>query len=181
MVVFQFVLPAAHWRKTLVALHDDMGHMGMDQTLNLVQERFFWPRINESMRKNIRSCDQCMKFKQVLERAEMYPIETSYPLELIHMDFLTIGRVDSNNVVNILVITDHFTKYAQAYVTPNQTAKVIAKMLWENFLIHYGWPTKILMDQGKMFESSLIKELCSIMQVRKIRTTPYRPQTNGAC
>ena len=122
-----------------------------------------------------------MKFKQVPERAEMYPIETLYPLELIHMDFLTIGRVDLNNVVNILVITGHFTKYAQAYVMPSQTAKVIAKMLWENFLVHYGWPTKILTDQGKMFESSLIKELCSITQVRKIRTTPYRPQTNGAC
>ena len=54
-------------------------------------------------------------------------------------------------------------------------------MLWENFLVHYGWPTKILMDQGKTFESSLIKELCSIVQVRKIRTTPYRPQMNGAC
>ena len=109
-MVFQFVLPATYWRRTLIALHDDMGHMGMDQTLSLVQDRFFWPRMNESVRKHIRSCDRCMKFKQVPERAEMYPIETSYPLELIHMDFLTIGRVDLNDVVNILVITDHSTK-----------------------------------------------------------------------
>ena len=180
-MVFQFVLLAAHWHRTLAALPDDMDHMGMGQTLSLVQDRFFWPRMNESMRKHIQSCDRCMKFKQVLERAKMYPIETSYPLELIHMDFLTIGRVDSNDVVNILVITDHFTKYAQAYATPNQTAKVVAKTLWENFLVHYGWPTKILMDQGKTFESSLIKELCSITLIRKIRTTSYRPQTNGTC
>ena len=181
MVVFQFVLPDTHCYKTLVALHDDMGHMGMDRTLSLVQDRFFWPRMSESMRKHIRSCDRCMKFKQMPEQAEMYPIETLCPLELIHMDFLTIGRVGSDKLINILVVTDHFTKYAQAYVTPNQMAKVVAKMLWENFLVHYGWPTKILMDQGRTFESSLVKELCSIAQVRKIRTTLYRPETNGAC
>ena len=97
------------------------------------------------------------------------------------MDFLTIGRVESNKLINILVVTDHFTKYAQAYITPNQMAKVVAKTLWENFLVHYGWPTKILTDQGKTFESSLVKELCNLAQVRKIRTTLYRPQTNGAC
>ena len=70
------------------------------------------------------------------EQAEMYPIEILYPLELIHIDFLTIGRVESNKLINLLVVTDHFTKCAQAYVTPNQMAKVVAKTLWENFLVH---------------------------------------------
>ena len=180
-VVFQFVLSNTYHKKTLISLHDDMGHMGMDHTFNLVQDRFFWPRMNESIRMHTRNCERCMKFKQMPERAEMCPIESWYPLELIHMDFLTVGKVGLDKLVNILVVTDHFTKYAQAYVTPNQTAKVVARMLWENFLIHYGWPTKILTDQGKTFESSLVKELCSISQVQKIKTTPYRPETNGAC
>ena len=68
----------------------------------------------------------------------MQPIPVSYPLELIHLDFLTLGgRADDNRSVNILVITDHFTKYAQAYVTPKQTVPVVAQTLWENFLVHY--------------------------------------------
>ena len=46
----------------------------------------------------------------------MYPITASYPLELIHLDFLTIGGKD-----DVLVVTDHFTRYAQCYVTSNQT------------------------------------------------------------
>ena len=56
----------------------------------------------------------------------MYPIETSYPMELVHMDFLTIEKPNMDKMINILIITDHFTKYAQAYVTPNQTALVVA-------------------------------------------------------
>ena len=80
-----------------------------------------------------------------------------------------------------MVITDHFTRYAQAYITPKQTAPVVAKTLWDQFLVHYGWPTKILTDQGKSFKNQLIRELCSLAQVQKLHTTPYRLQTNGSC
>ena len=59
-------------------------------------------------------------------------------------------------VLMSLIVTDHFTKYAQAYVTPQQTAVMVAKTLWETFLVHYGWPEKILTDQGKSFENNLI-------------------------
>ena len=54
-------------------------------------------------------------------------------------------------------------------------------MLWEGFLVHYGWPEKILTDQGCSFESALIKELCNVALVQKLRMTPYRPQLNGNC
>ena len=47
--------------------------------------------------------------------------------------------------------------------------------------MYYGIPEKILSDQGRNFESSLITELCKLTGVKKLRTTPYRPQTNGQC
>ena len=87
----------------------------------------------------------------------MWPILVSYPLELIHFDFLTLGgKADDNQSVNILVVTDHFTKNVQAYVMPKQKAPIVTWTLWENFLVHYGWSEKILTDQGKSFENSLV-------------------------
>ena len=80
-----------------------------------------------------------------------------------------------------MVVTDHFTRYAQAYITLKQTVPVVAKTLWDQFLVHYGWPTKILTDQGKSFENQLIRELCSLAKVQTLWTTPYRLQTNGSC
>ena len=62
---------------------------------------------------------------------------------------------------------DHFTRYAAAYVTPKQTALVVAKVLWENVLVNYGWPAKILMDQGKNFQSSLVRRIMSWQECKK--------------
>ena len=55
-------------------------------------------------------------------------------MELAHLDFLTLGgKTDDSWSGNILIVTDHFTKYAQAYVTSKQTAVIVAQTLWENF------------------------------------------------
>ena len=108
-------------------------------------------------------------------------IHCTYLLELIHINFLTIGKKGIEKATNIMVVTNHFTRYAQAYITPKQTAPVVAKILCDQFLVHYGWLTRILTDQGKSFENQLVRKLCSLAQVQKLCTTPYQPQTNGSC
>ena len=53
--------------------------------------------------------------------------------------------------------------------------------MWDNFICHYGFPEKFISDQGRNFESDLIKELCKIAGVQKLHTSPYHPQGNGQC
>ena len=180
-VIHQFVLPENYRKRVIMALHDDFGHLGMEKMLGLLKDRFFWLKMSKDVRQYIRTCGSCIRFKQPVEKAEMKPILCSYLMELVHIDFLTVGHPKSERQINLMVITDHFTRYAQAYVTPNQTAPVVAKTLWEQFLTHYGWPSKILTDQGKSFENNLFGELCALAQVQKLRTMPYRPQSNGSC
>ena len=71
------------------------------------------------------------------------------------------------------------TKYAQAYVTKNKTAKTTAKVLFGNFVVHYGFPKRLHSDQGRNFESQTIKELCQLAGIQKSRTTLYHPMGNG--
>ena len=68
-----------------------------------------------------------------------------------------------------------------AYPRKTQTAEATARILWDNFICHYGFPEKFISHQGRNFESDLIKELCKIAGVKKLHTTPYHSQGNGQC
>ena len=94
---------------------------------------------------------------------------------------MTIEANKGGKDVHILVITDYFIRYVQAIITNSQTARCTAQNLWDKFIVHYGLPEKILMDQGCKFESDLLKALCEVSQVKKSRTSGYHPQTNGQC
>ena len=121
-----------------------------------------------------------MHRKSQPDKAPLLNIEASQPLELIHLDYLKI-EPSKGNIENVLVITDHFTRYAQAFSSKTQTALATAKLLWNNFILHYGFPLKIITDQGRNFEDELIENLCQLAGVQKLRTSPYHPQTNGQC
>ena len=111
--ISQFVLTQNFIHKVTLASHDDNGLLEMERTLGLLQERLFWPKMAENVHMHIHTCNQCLRFNRPQERSEMQPILVSYPLELIHLDFLTLGgKADDQNGVNILIDTDHFTKYA---------------------------------------------------------------------
>ena len=181
----QFVLPERFRRRALEACHDEFGHQGMDKTTLLLQKRFFWNNLVQETREHIRGCSRCLTFKTPEESSDLERIECSYPLEMIHLDFLSVGQPGKDQTgnnkksINVLVVTDHFTRFSQTYVTNNQMAPVIAHTLWDKFISQYGWPKKILTDQGQGFESKLFKDLCDIAHIEKIRTCPYRSQGNG--
>lgn len=91
------------------------------------------------------------------------------------MDFLSI-EPDSSNTENVLVITDHYTRYAQAFPTRDQKASTVAKVLIEKYFVHYGLPKRMHSDQGRDFESRLVHEVLGTLGIEKSRTTPYHPQ-----
>ncbi|KAJ8009461.1 hypothetical protein DPEC_G00089120 [Dallia pectoralis] len=175
---YQLVLPEALRSLVLKSLHDDMGHMGAERTLDLIRKRFYWPKMSAEVETKVKTCNRCIRRKTMPEKAApLVNIIATRPLELVCMDFLSV-EPDSSNTKDILVITDHFTKYAVAVPTPNQKARTVAKSLWDHFFVHYGIPEKLHSDQGPDFESRTIKELCELIGTQKIRTTPYHPRGN---
>lgn len=177
----QLLLPTEYHEEALKGVHDDIGHLGRDRAITLLRDRFFWPKMGSDLARRISNCPRCLRRKTCVKvRAPMENIVTTQPLELVCMDFLSL-ETSLGGFKYILVITDHFTKYAQAVPTRDMTAKTTAEAFLNHFVVHYGYPHRLHSDQGANFEGKLIKELCRMVGMEKSRTTPFHPQCNGIC
>ena len=92
------------------------------------------------------------------------------PLDFLHVDFTSIETMLELNqlprVADFFVFQDHFTKHVLAYVTPDKTAKTLAKFLYGGYISIFGAPARLLSDRGTSFTSSIIEELCKILGVQ---------------
>ena len=138
-VLWQLVVPKAHRSRALAGCHDDVGHQSRMRTLSLLRERFFGPGMQTEATQYLLNCTRCLRRKTPPQVAPLQAIYVTQPLELVHMDHLSL-EPSKGNIENVLVITDHFTRYALAYPSKTQTAQATARILWDNFICHYGFP-----------------------------------------
>ena len=165
-----FMVPKTHWTAALNGCHRDAGHQGCDHTLSLLQEHFWWPGMAKQMTQVIRACKHCLQYEGGTPKAPLCPIVATAPLNLLHVDFTSIETTlelnQSPRVANVLVFQDHFTKHILVYVTPDQTAKTITKFLYGRYISIFGVPARLLSDRGATFTSSIIEELCKILDIK---------------
>ena len=178
----QIVLPKSMRPLIYQHLHIDMGHLGADRVFELARKKVYWPRMQDDIESFIR--DQCTCIAQrkphLHSKAPLQNITTTSPMELVTINYVHLEK-GIGGMEYILVIVDHFTRFTQAYPTKNKSSLTAAKRLYNDFILRFGIPSQFLTDQGGEFENNLMRDLNKICGITKIRTTPYHPQTNGAC
>ena len=175
----QLVCPGARRKEVWSAMHTAAAHAGAERTLMQLRRRFYWPGMEGEVRRFQQECVACSLQKPRVEpRAPLQPFDVSFPMEVIAIDFLTLGR-PSDSWQNILVATDLFTRYSWAIPTRDQTAETTVRALWRHIIQPFGCPARFHSDRGTNFESALMQQLCEIYGVQKSRTTPYHPAGNG--
>ena len=97
----QFLLPQNYREQAMNACHDDKGHLGLERSLDLLKDRYYWAGMSTNMENHTQTCERCLHFKSEPQKTELYPITTTHPLELVHMDFLIIESGKTGKDVNI--------------------------------------------------------------------------------
>ena len=86
--------------------------------------------MDDDCRALVRGCQHCKIFVGAVVKASLCPIQAYAPLELVHVYFTSIETTMELNqppgVKNVLVLMDHFTRYAMAFITKDQKAKTVA-------------------------------------------------------
>ena len=157
------------------------GHLGIDKTVNKIQQKAYWRTLRQDVQTFIHKCSVCVANQKPKKKAKaaLMDYRVGHPMDRLGLDFLGPLPVTSRGNTCILVIADYFTRWIEAYALPNQTAEVTAQTLVNEFISRYGCPLEIHTDQGRNFESDIFKELCRLLEITKTRSTPYHPASNG--
>ena len=180
----QSVLPQQCRQQVLRLAHDVpmAGHMGVARTKDRILQQYYWPGISTEVSNYCRSCEVCQKNDpKCPPRAKMVSMPwIEQPFKRIAMNVIgPLSRTQRGNRY-ILTICDYATLYLEAVAMPSVYIEVtrIAREL-VNLFSHVGVSDEILTDQGTNFMSSLPEKIYRLLHIKKIRTTPYHPQTNG--
>lgn len=179
----QLVVPRKYRQQIVQELHSGAlgGHLGADKTHGRVKERFYWPGYWNNVQLHCEACTSCSTRKTPAPKrqAPLQTIQAGHPLEIVAMDLTGPFPESPEGNRYILVVGDYFIKWMEAYALPDQEATTVAQKLVDEFFCRFSVPEQLHSDQGKQFESKLISATCQLLQVKKSRTTPYHPQSDG--
>ena len=152
----QVILPPTMHKNIIELIHaaPTGGHLGVARTTARMLECFYWPCLRKIVANFICRCLTCEYFKPSKEntKAQLQPIESNKPWELIELDFIGPLTETGNNNKYILSVVDHFSKFAVAYATQKQDSRTVVDCLTKLFS-EFGAPIRIVSDQGRCFVS----------------------------
>ena len=179
----QLVILQSRMHDVLSALHNapSAGHFYYRKTLLRVRQRFYWPGMSREIEEWCRRCERCASRKTNSQkpRAPIQVSQPSYPMERIALDILGPLPMTARKNRYVLLIGDYYTKWVEAVAIPNQEAKAVARVLLDEFICRFSAQAFIHTDQGRNFESSVFRELCSLLKIQKTTTTVYHPESDG--
>ena len=105
--------------------------------------------------------------------------EPTAPFQITSMDITGPYPLTPRRNRYILTFIDHYTKYVEAFPIPDQSAQTCARVYATEILTRHGTGSKLITDQGTAFMSVFFSETCKALGIRRARTTPYHPSSNG--
>ena len=162
-------------------LHNYSGHLGIHKTIEKIKQRFYWPGYEHDIRAWVQQCPECQRRNppQPLPCAPMGGITANRPFEKISWDIMGPLPMSSKGNRYILVITDLFSKWVEAFPMRSTDTESLATILINEVVCRYGVPQYLHSDQGANLTSKVIQSLCKQLGIQRTQSSPYHPQGNG--
>ncbi len=178
------MFPNLYDNGSLVLVHSipSSGHPGITATLQLMNNRFWWPSIQTDTITFIKNCDVCniSKSPHQLPAGLLQPLPIPQrPWSHIAIDFVT-DLPASQGQTTILTVIDRFSKACRLIPLPKlPTAFETAEALCNYVFRFYGLPEDVVSDRGPQFTSRVWKAFCQELNINVSLTSGYHPQSNG--
>ena len=177
----QTVIPKSLRALVFELLHSKSGHLGVHKTLEKVKERFFFPGYEQDIREAVKKCEACQRRNTPVPvpQAPLGTIKSEYPFQRLSWDIM--GPLPATSCGNkyILVVTDVFSKWVEAFPLAVTDSITLARILTDEVICRYGVPESLHSDQGANFVSEVMQSLCAQLGIKRTQTSAYHREGNG--
>ena len=181
-VVEQLLVPKSYVSRVLYLAHSHQlgAHLAVEKTYERVLARFYWPGVKRAVEDFCKSCPECqLNAPRPIQRNPLIPLPIiEVPFTRLAVDIVGPLPKSARGHKYILVILDYATRYPEAIPLRTATATAVARELFMMFT-RVGVATEILSDQGTCFMSRVLSSLYKWLNIKRIRTSAYHPQTDG--
>ena len=177
----RLVLPVSQQSSVVLDIHRQSGHVGIQKCLSILKQRFYWPKMEETVNMEINACELCNREKNKFPRdkAPLSGTLTGQPFDRIAIDITGPMNYTAKGNKYVLGIIDHFSKFCSLIPIRDSTAKTVAEALMTHWISIFGAPLEIISDNGSSFKNDLKSHLCLMMGIKEVFSLPYYPQANG--
>jgi len=183
--------PLAYRWDVIRAMHDSLGHAGVNQTVSCLRQSFHWPGMQADVAMFVRVCDTCQRRKLVLPEAPPLQRPRMHgPFEHVHIDLCgpfdtpvvdVHGRItvpEKPLKAHVVLMVDYFTKAAEFAMVYDKTPAAVAKAFYYTWICRYFVPSHVTSDNGTEFDTDFA-HLLARLGIRHIHTSAAHPASNG--
>ena len=122
-------------------------------------------KMRTQMMMTLQNRKKCKVYEKKDPKVPLCTIAATKPMDLVHIDLVrmevTVETKKKLVVQKILVVTNHFSRFVQAYKVKDKRAITITKCLYDNYFQHYGFLQRLLSDQGTEFCNAILNACAS--------------------
>jgi hypothetical protein len=174
-------VPEAARERVLHEFHDvpEAGHPGYEETLRSILGQYTWPTASRDVRTYVKNCLICATTKRgpIQPGAPLRAYDPERPWQTIAVDFMGPYATTREGNKYILVVTDLFTRWVEAFPVKGATTKTTVKLLENEVFCRWGYPQAVITDNGTQFRSNRFKRACHRWRIRHWPTANY-PRAN---
>lgn len=177
----RWVVPkGARWQICRIN-HDEIGHLGLEKTLERIKKSYWFPKLTRFIKKYVSACLDCAYAKKKTSNNEglLYPIEkVEKPFHTLHIDHLGPFVRSKRGNAYLLVLVDAFTKFVFIKPVRNTNTQNVIRVL-DDIVYTFKVPDRLISDRGSCFTSNIFKRYCYDKGIKHILNAVASPKSNG--
>lgn len=177
----RWVVPKGVRWQILKSNHDEIGHFGLDKTLEIIKNNYWFAKMRQFTKKYVQSCLECAhsKIPTGKKSGKLHSIEkVEEPFHTVHIDHLGPFVRSKHKNAYLLLIVDAFTKFV-IIVPVKSTKSVHSIRAIKNYFHTFSVPKRIISDRGTSFTSKSFQDYLSSLGIKHVMNAVATPRANG--